>query len=273
MTSKSLVLVGCVFLGIALRGPAGEMGTVRGAPLAGGTWSGVRDAGQQALHFLKGRLEIGLAVSRFSLDTTDAPGTDREIPGNTFLGNVTWIEEAQDSSPNLLINVMPIPYVGAQLTWGRVEARTWNWNTLLSDGTVEGSGPILSLLLRYPNATRFMPYAAIGKTHWDFTFNEDPYWRYGYSSPESYAQAGSPGRSRNGLQRIINVSGSDGTVLCFGLGIRILDCLSADFAYRTTEVETAAEYYRRLGGVSELRRTGGFPLEHSSYSGGLKYVF
>lgn len=237
------------------------------------SWSEAQAVGQQVLEFLDDRLEIGARRTRFSLDTTQSPGTDREIPGNTFLGNLTRIEGEQDDSFKLFITVLPIPYAGLQLTWDGVEARAWNWNTGTSDGTVEASGRILSLLVQYPNRTRFTPYATLGRMSWDADFHEDPWWNYGFSSPESYRSSGSPGRSQNGLQRYITTSINEGSVKSLGLAVRILDYLSADFTYRTVSVNVDASYYRKLGGVSELRRTGNFPLNHSSYAVGLKYVF
>jgi hypothetical protein len=229
--------------------------------------------GDEILELLAGRLEIGLRMTTFDLDTTTSRGVDRNVPGDTFLGNLTRIDEEQSSTPKLFFVVMPHPYVGVELAWDGVEARTWNVNNEESDGKVCASGPIFSLVGRYPNETRFTPFASLGYTFWDADFDEDGWWRYGFGSSESYIAAGRPGNTVNGIERRISVSIDNGVVWTAGCSVSIIDHLSADVIIRSVDVSVDAAFYRTVGAETELRRTGGFPLDHVSYGLGVKYVF
>ena len=223
--------------------------------------------------YLAGRVRIGTRSTAFSLDQTESKGVNRE-KGETFLGNIARIEEEQNYAPTRVhLDVLILPWMGVELAWDGVEARTWNANNGESDGIVCAEGPTLSLLGQYPNRSRLTPFAALGYTFWEADFEEEAWWHYGFNDEAEYVAAGCPGRSRSHLERYMTTDIDNGVVLTAGLIIRIGGHLSADLLVRQTDVAVDARYYRCHNGSTTLDRTGEFPLEHIAYGGGLQYVF
>lgn len=218
---------------------------------------------------LRGRVSIGTRLTAFALADTHSAGTNREA-GETFIGFIDELEALQNHRlPKLFVSFLATPWLGLELAFDRVKARTWNANTDFSDGTVSASGIILSAVLRYPNATIFTPYAGLGLAFWDARFDEEPWWQFGYDSPEDWVADGSPYWPTHHINKTFRVENDFGVVFEGGLDLYLNEHWSIDLLMRYADLEIDARYYRN----AELRRTGSFPLSHTAYGVGVRYTF
>lgn len=163
----------------------------------------------------------------------------------TFLGNINRLEAEQDLAPDRLYATWyPTRHVGAELTWDTARAKTHNRNSEigLGDGDFVFSGPILTLMLRYPNTTAFTPYGGIGMAFLSCSFENDPWWYYGWPSPEAYEDAGSPTEFRNGYKREIRVDNADAFVVVAGCDYRLGEHWFADVYLRYLSLDLDAHY-------------------------------
>jgi opacity protein-like surface antigen len=223
-----------------------------------------------AFEFLEGRVAIGIQMYRHSLKDTSRPeDTNRE---QTFLGYINDLSIVDDSSFSLFLQLHLIEYVYLELSHDKISARTRNFNNELSDGNVEMSGLIFSVFGHYTFHERFTPFIGIGLAPWSASFKHDEWWTLGWSSPESYEAAGRPGTSR-GRRRIIDVEDDTGTVFTLGLRINIVEHLDVSLQYRQISLNSEATFSSGAENDLELRRMGSFPLTHSSYGIGLRYLF
>ena len=224
---------------------------------------------QAALNHMRHRVEAGTRMTAFRLSDTQSVGADREA-GETFLGNINQLDDVQDYAPTkLFLAYFPIPYAGLELTGDRVEANVRNANNDFSDGSVCMSGPIITLIGRYPNRSVFTPYAGVGLAMWNADFKVQSWWRYGYDSPESWEAAGSPEKAALGVKKRIEVQNATGIALLAGSDIRVYENWSVDVMMRSIDIDADAHYYRN----KELRRTGSLPLDHVTYGIGVRYTF
>jgi len=225
-------------------------------------WTAVSD-------FLDGHLDLGVRMTKNELEDNTRPIED------SFLGNITELEGDEDYSMRFFVDVMFIKYLGMEWTTDELTADTINYNNGQSDGSVEISGPIWSIVGRYPNPTRFTPYAGIGKAYMDASFTNDKWWNLGYPSEAMWINLGRPSTGYRSVRRNITVSGEDVNVMFFGCAIRITDWLSADIYYRTMDI-TLDAHYERTGAYSfddVQTEDGEFTLDHTTMGFGLKYVF
>ncbi|MDD3605354.1 MAG: hypothetical protein PHD86_09240 [Kiritimatiellae bacterium] len=229
---------------------------------ASAAWTAVSD-------FLDGHLDIGVRMTKHELESSSRP------PENAFLGNITKLDGDEDYNMNLFFDVMFIKYVGIEYTSYELSADTYNWNTGTSDGSMEISGPIWSIIGRFPNQTRFTPYAGIGKASVDASFSNDRWWNLGYPTEAYWLDAGSPSTGYRNIRREITVDGDDQNVMFFGCAIRITDWLSADIYYRTMDITLDAHYHRTGAYEQDDAQDldGEFTLDHTTLGFGLKYVF
>ena len=225
-------------------------------------WTAVSD-------FLDGHLDIGVRMTKHELESSSRP------PENAFLGNITKLDGDEDYNMNLFFNVMFIKYVGIEYTSYKLSADTYNWNTGTSDGSMEICGPIWSIIGRFPNQTRFTPYAGIGKASVDASFSNDQWWNLGYPTEDYWIDAGRPSTGYRNIRREITVDGDDQNVMFFGCAIRITDWLSADIYYRTMDLTLDAHYHRTGAYEQDDAQDldGEFTLDHTTLGFGLKYVF
>lgn len=227
------------------------------------------EAWTAVLDFLDGHLDIGLRLTKSELEDNS------RSPDDAFLGNITKLEGDEDFNMNLFFDVMFIKYVGIEYTSYKLTADTYNWNSGTSDGSMEICGPVWSVIGRFPNRTRFTPYAGIGRAFVDADFKPDTWWYLGYGSEDQWISYGKPTHGYRNIRRNIAVDGDDQTVMFFGCAIRITDWLSADLYYRSMDI-TLDAHYHRTGAYSfdeSQDEDGEFVLDHTTMGFGLKYVF
>ncbi len=195
----------------------------------------------------------------------------------TFLGNINRLEEKQDMAPDrLYVNWYPTRYAGAELTWDKARATTHNQNseTGQGDGDFVFSGPILTLMFRYPNETGFTPYGGIGMAFLNCSFENDAWWYYGWPSPEAYEAAGSPSEFRNGYKREITVENANAFVIAAGCDYRLDSHWLAEFYVRYMSLDLDAHY---VHGDSTLdpstSHTTKIPFDNVALGVGIRYTF
>lgn len=224
--------------------------------------------GRLAEH-IRGRVSLGTRVTAFTLTESTSSGLDREA-GETFIGHLTELEEVQNYFPtNLFVSYFAMPYLGLEFANDGVEATARNSNNHYSDGNVSATGWLLSLILRYPNTSRFTPSIGLGIGFWDPDFSEEAWWHYGYRSPDAWRDHGSPNQPRRGINKTISVYGAQGVVIQGELDIRVREHWSIDLQARYAGLETDAEFYQN----GELHRSGAFPLSHIAFGAGVRYTF
>ena len=216
---------------------------------------------------LKDHLELGLRFTDNDLDETSRPADTRQV--DTFLGFINELEPQDDSSPRFTMTILFNQYIGFEYTSDEVAARTRNFNTHLSDGVVEMSGPIYSLILRYPFSHERMtwvdaitPWLGYGKADWDASFDHETWWTRGWDNPQSFIAAGSPPGNRNGHSRVIAVSSDSDTVFSYGLIVQITEHIAAELMWRDIDLTADATFLLNGG----PRDTGEFPMKHSTSS-------
>lgn len=232
--------------------------------------------------WLHDHLEIGVRTTEFDLDETERPPDETRTL--TFLGYINQLEDQQDDSfDKFYVTLLYNRFIGFEISSDKVAARTRNFNTGLSNGVVEMSGPVYSLILRLPIEDKIpffngrhidiIPYIGIGQVSWDATFKHDAWWLNAWSSPEAYEAAGRPPEPRNQVRRIIDVSGDSDSFVSYGIAIEMADHFAMDFMWRELELTADAAFYRESAGALGLQRTGAFPLDHSTFGWGLRYAF
>ena len=162
-------------------------------------------------------------------------------------------------------------YVGIEVTWGEVAARTYNFNTGLSDGVVRMNGPILEVTAQYPVFGYLCPYLGLGYAPWKASFEHDAWWRLGWTSPEAYQAAGSPPERQGERPRLMAVEDDSAFVFMLGLTVRLHRHVDLDVLVRRMALDSKVRHYR--GDPLVLEREGTFPLDHTLFGIGIHSVF
>lgn len=217
------------------------------------------EAGQAAAELLHGRLELGVRVQQFSLETESKrtfndDGTFKEgfIRGTS----VDRLDAEQDYMPYPFLRFIVHKFVAVSLTYEKARAKTLTYYQPgtgydgHTDGTLEISGPALYLELRYPNETPLVPYAQLGLISYSANFENDPGWSAG-----GYRE-----------WRVDNASG---TRMVLGVEWNINEHWGVEGFLARTEVDVDAAFY--LAG--NLRVSGTFPMSHDTYGLAAKYRF
>lgn len=231
------------------------------------------EAGNPLLNFLHERVEIGTRVTAFHLKDASRPADpNRE---ETYVGYLNRLDDDQNYAPvKVFADVYVNPYFGAELTYDEVAGRAYNMNGGDSDGYIEMSGPIFSLIGRYPIQDMFYPYVGIGYAWMDATFERAPWWEWGWKSEADYEAAGG-GVASTGIYRYMIVEDDDAMVYTIGLVVRFTDHLAADVMVRSMDLKADTLFYRTIDGVVSEPDTsrGAFVMDHIAYGLGVRYVF
>ncbi len=212
--------------------------------------------------WMKDRIEIGARVHYFSLKDTRRTIRGRyentNVRGN-FVGSVWGLDEIQDYVPRLFANVMMNSYFGVGMTYDMIAAETVDWGDLeksfrTTDGDLKTWAPILYLLVKWPNETRFEPFAELGSARYFARFKEDPVWA-----------ATAPGYR-------FEVDDSWGTTFALGCNLALSEHWHAHLYWRRMRGASAnARAY--FSPSSRVGRFGEFPLEYDMYGIGTSYRF
>lgn len=217
--------------------------------------------------WIKDHLEIGTRVTYFWLhDDYRNWGTDNL---NHFTGSINNLEIQQQYLPVKLFVAYKInPYWGVELAAEQLEVETWSRpeatalepvpGSPWTDGTINLVGPIASVFGRYPNATRFTPYAGVGAGYFFADFSEDAQWHH----------------PRDGRFQALDLDDTYGGVVYVGVMARINENWSADLLIRYIKMSVDGTFMVSDNGYS-YREDGDvtFPMSSTSVGLGVRYSF
>ena len=234
----------------------------------------VEPASPTILDRLQGRLEVGTRIISIDLkdDTTDIDETR-----NGFLGTIVGLDDQTDQLPTrFFVDVLFNRYVGIELSYDKIAAETRTsplFGDVKSDGTLELSGPILSVFGRYPNPTGITPYGGLGVAFYSSEFEETAHWGKGYPNLASYVAAGSPDEPLNGRTRTMNVDGVTALVVYGGVLWSFHENWAVDLYIRSLDADVDANFIGGVGDAVDVDKDGVFPMGHTGYGLGIHYVF
>ncbi|MBN1557180.1 MAG: hypothetical protein JW951_03435 [Lentisphaerae bacterium] len=242
---------------------------------------------------IRDRLEIGLRSTDFELKTTVKDGPAEE---DRFLGTINRLEEDTDQGLNkLMLRYYVIPWLGVELTWDEIRARTITMDDGHSDGTFVAEGMILSAMGRvslgdllragdwavndfvFPEKTRYAWgdrvrfYAGIGRADFSVDFDEEPWWNLGYAGEADWIDAGRPTERTGGRRRTIDTTDETGDVTLYGMSVYVTRYLTVEFFMRDMDLETRATYTRSDAADAPTTRT--IPLDSEATGVGVTFVF
>ena len=129
--------------------------------------------------WIKDHVEVGTRITYFMLrdDHRDFFG------GNRFYGSINDLDVKQQYLPiKVFVAYKFNPYFGVELSLEQLDVETWSRNpqdgNSWTDGTINLIGPIASVYARYPNATRFTPYAGLGLGYFFADFDYNAAWHH-----------------------------------------------------------------------------------------------
>lgn len=220
------------------------------------------------------RVEIGTRI--ISIDLKD-DSTDLDETGNGFLGSIVGLDGEDDLAPTrFFIDILATPYLGLELSYDKISAETQTSplvGEVKSDGTLELSGPIVSIFGRYPNKTGITPYGGIGYAFYSADFSETGHWANGYPDPSAYAAAGSPNEPLGGRSRKMNVDDVTALVIYGGVIWSFHEHWAVDLYVRSMDAEVDANFVGSVRGTVETDKDGKFPMEHTGYGLSVHYLF
>lgn len=211
---------------------------------------------------LRDHLEIGARIHHFNLKDTLRSG--RNGPANSnirinFIGSVWGLQENQDYFPRLYAQYALVPFFGIGATYDHVAAKTLDWGNLekteiAGDGDVTIYGPLFYLFARYPNSTRFLPFAELGWAYYFANFEETAQWA-----------ATAPGYR-------FEVDDTSGYFLALGVDFALHEKWHANLYWRRMfQAEVNARAYFTPG--PRVGRYGAFPMEYEMLGLGVSYRF
>lgn len=218
---------------------------------------------------IENRLGVGLRITSFQLRETSRPADEERL--ETFVGYVNELHEEDKTGVWPVITYRISDYLGLELTWGEVAARTFNFNTDLSDGVVRMNGPIVGLTAQYPIRGYLCPFVGLGYAPWSASFDHEPWWRLGWLTPEQYEDAGSPPDQAGERPRLMVVEDDSAIVYSLGVTVHLHRYVDLDIMVRRMSLDSKVRHYR--GDPLLLERVGSFPLDHTTVAMGLHGVF
>jgi outer membrane protein W len=191
-----------------------------------------------------------------------------------FLGHLNHMEVDQDLAPyKVFADWFFLPYLGVELTWDKMRAKVFNEpdpdGTRTSDGAWVISGPIATVVARYPNDSKFTPAVGVGAAFMSETFEHAGWWHWGYSSVQQYEAAGSPAAPYKGGTRTLDPKDSVGFVVTADCDYRFNDHWAADVYGRYMSISADTHWTNR----GEDKGNTSVPLDNYVLGLGVKYVF
>jgi hypothetical protein len=222
---------------------------------------------------IAGRLEVGVRVSQFSLLEDSSGALDAfGVPQGTFIGTINGLEEEQELiPPEVFVHFNLNQYIGIELAYDSLELKTRTVDDK-SDGTLTMSGPVFSLIGRYPTGGSFTPYAGLGVALFGAEFDAQAHWALGFTNPEEFAAAGSPSTPNGGRTRTMFVDDGTGVVLTGGCLWRFADDWAADAFVRYMDIDSSALFRVQVSGRTTTEGTGTFIGENLAFGIGVRYA-
>lgn len=225
--------------------------------------------------WIKDRLSIGLGISYSTL--TDAKRPQDVENHRTFVGYVWKLEDTEQVGVVPELRYRASDYVRVVLSLDRVVGRTRNYNQRKhSDGDINVWGPQLLVEGLYPlrGDTVFL-HAGAGLAYEFTDFNEDKWWKLGYSSADSWRYYGATNKARQGYYREIHVDDGFGLTLAAGVSWRPDPRFELDLSLRHTWFEPDCQFGYNYGGRKgfDKHQDGDFTFDHLSVVLTGSYVF
>ncbi|MCX6997474.1 MAG: outer membrane beta-barrel protein [Kiritimatiellaeota bacterium] len=217
--------------------------------------------------WIKDHVEVGTRITYFILqdDHRDFHG------GNRFWGSINDLDVKQQYLPiKLFVAYKFNPYFGVELTMEQLAVETWSRppnpldGTTGTDGTINLMGPLASVFARYPNATRFTPYAGLGLGYFFASFDYEAVWHHP-ADFRSYDPT---------FYQDFKLDDSLAWLLYAGLAANLNERWSLDFQVRYMKLDVDGVTLTSRGG-SPYYENGefSFPLSNTSFGLGLRYSF
>jgi hypothetical protein len=225
-------------------------------------------------NWLADHVQVGTRMTMVSLIHTKKSGE-----GGNFLGSIQELKAIQDEWPTkIYADIYPWQYFGVELTWGNARARTGAWNyddnvPYHTDGDFAIDGPIVSLIGRYPNSTKFTPYAGIGMALMHARYVPAAWWHGGFPSEAAWEESGSPTEIVLPLIRNLDPRSTHGQVYFAGCDYSITDNLLAGVYVRYMAASLDVEFTEQLQDYLEHMGTYKIPMDNVAYGLGISYAF
>lgn len=212
---------------------------------------------------------------------------------DNFLGSIDHLELDEDLLPtDIFVAWFFTEDLGIEFEWDTIEADTITTQDGHNDGRVELTGPVVSLMARFPirNAREpflncLTPYTGVGIAVFSGHFEPEGWWHNGFSHPDwhtaqklytDWLAAGQPPWPNGGYQRTLSVDNTIGFLLTGGCtaAIAAVDGLSVDMYLRYMNVKSdTTVVLSRYERIIEDERTAALPLHNLTFGLGVRYAF
>jgi opacity protein-like surface antigen len=227
----------------------------------------------------RGHLEIGTRIVHFGI---------KKDTGGGFLGTIDKLDAKQNYDPTRIFaawkggTVERFPW-GVELTWERLAVNTITSSTGQNDGTLELSGPVLTVFARWPTPSRFTPFAGVGAVYFNRTHVTKGWWHHGFYDAEDWREAdreyywwratGAEPWPNEGVTRTFDLEESWGWVFTAGCAAALIPNLEAELYFRYTGVDVDNTYSLAFYGVPVDVRHNTFDLSNYAWGVGARYRF
>ena len=224
-------------------------------------------------NWIENRLSVGLAFSKFSLENGTRPPNREE----DFLGNINKLKNSHASRVFPVVEYKVCDYLSVGASYMHIEASTLNFNNGEGDGNAVMKGPTLSAELTYPLFDDLLiPHVGGGFAFLSGDFEEDTWWRLGYSSPESWKYLGKSSHRRGNHYRYIDVDDATKAYFEVGVSCKPHPRLKLDISYRKISLDPDCEFgyeYGDNGGIKDKHSEGDFDLGGYFWMFSASYIF
>jgi hypothetical protein len=215
--------------------------------------------------YAEDRFTIGVDWTRYSLYDTrrvTPQGPDNANVHGNYLGSLWGLDAEQHPFPDPFVEWRLTSSFGVGVSYEQQRAMTLDWSSddrslaPVGDGDVQIRGAQLYAFGRYPNPTRFTPYASVGRARYWSHFFVLPAWN-----------GGDPAK-------VLWVGNTSGWILSGGTRVRIGHRLAFDVNYRRALIaDVAARAYADIVDHPKRYRAGAFPMQSQSVRLGVAYGF
>ena len=206
-------------------------------------------------------LHVALLDDKRKPQDTNGDGaiTDPEILAVSYMGSINQLDVVQDDWPDKVFAQWEFcRYVGVEVSYEHIQAKTvtyWDGHT---DGTFDLQGPMFSLYGALPNRTPFTPRAGVGVGFLSTYFDYNPAW---HNAP--------------GITQYLDTDDASALIFYVGCSARLVKHLSLDIYARQMNTHVDAHYYMTSpeGALLDNRGWFNYPMENRAIGVGLRLEF
>ncbi len=214
--------------------------------------------------YIAGRLQIGSRSTYRSLRDADSGHKGEGFGSGTYLGTIYALDEKQNLAPfSPYLSWSFSDYLGIEFAYDHFEVKTVATNGYdmrdKTDGDLELSGLVVSLLARYPNKTRFTPWAGLGLFFYSTSFDPNPDWTHSKRIANAYNH--------------MSVDDVNGVALSLGVDWKLEEHWILNLSCQYMSMDVDAVYKGYLNDVHYTTQPGQFPVNNISVRLGLGYQF